>query len=397
MNVLDSLSTRTCSEVVDVMDKIKIWIRDGIAFFFSFFPVKNKVVFINFNGRGFGCNPKYIALEMIRESVDTEMIWFLRDIHDSMPSEIKKIKWGSPRFYYELATAKVIITNVKNALPFRKRTEQRLIQTWHGSNAYKHVEKEVENQLPSRYVAESKKNSALTDLFISDGPVTSQWYRDSFWCACEILESGMPRNDIFSNGTKELKRKIRETFNIDLQQKVLLYAPTFRDDGSRDCYQFDFGRLIDEVSKKFGGEWKLLLRLHPNVQQSLKIPDELRDSVIDACRYGDAQELIFASDALLTDYSSICNDFILMDKPVFLYVPDFKKYNQKGRGLKDNYYELPLTKNQTLEELIQSIRKFDFTSYQEDIANYRKKYLGISDGHASERVVKKIKGYLSDK
>lgn len=375
-------------------DKIKIYIRDMIAYFFSFSPIRKKVIFINFNGRGFGCNPKYIALEMLDEQVNAQLIWLLRNLDDEVPFGINKIKWGSLNFYYQLATAKVIITNVKNALPFRKRAGQKLIQTWHGSNAYKYVEKEVENQLSPRYVAESKQNSALTDLFISDGPVTSQWYRDSFWCTCEIIESGMPRNDIFVNGTSQQKLKIRQLFHLTLEQKVLLYAPTFRDDGSRDCYQLDFAGILESLKERFGGDWRILLRLHPNVQQGLTIPDELSKHVLDASKYGDAQELIFASDVLITDYSSICNDFIMMNKPVFLYVSDLNTYMKKGRGLKENYKELPMPKNQTNKELIDTIKRFDIRTYKEGIRKYKDKYLGIVDGHASERVVEKIKEYL---
>lgn len=137
-----------------------------------------------------------------------------------------------------------------------------------------------------------------------------------------------------------------------------------------------------------------MLRLHPNVQQGLTIPDELSKHVLDASKYGDAQELIFASDVLITDYSSICNDFIMMNKPVFLYVSDLDTYMKKGRGLKENYKELPMPKNQTNKELIDTIKRFDIRVYKEGIRKYKDKYLGIVDGHASERVVGKIKKYL---
>lgn len=374
--------------------RIKQWIKEMIALAFSLFPMQNKVVFINFNGRGFGCNPKYIALELLREQIDTKIVWLINNSNEPVPHQIKKVRWGSLFFYYELATAKVIVTNVKNDLPFRKRHKQFLIQTWHGSNAYKHVEKEVEHQLPVRYVIESKKNSALTDLFISDGPKTSQWYRKSFWCTCEILESGMPRNDIFVNGTIGQKLKIRKYFKLNLNQKILLYAPTFRDDGSFDAYRLDFTKILEALKNRFSGDWRILLRLHPNVQQELSIPSDLRNYVLDASKYGDVQELLFASDVLITDYSSICNDFMLMNKPVFLYVSDLEMYMEKGRGLKPNYMELPMPKDRTSEAVAETIKKFKMDAYHKKIDEYKKKYLGSIDGHSSERVVQKIKQYL---
>jgi len=377
-----------------MVNSLKKLIRNMIAFVFSLFPVQNRVVFINFNGRGFGCNPKYIALEMLREQVAAELIWFVHNLNEPLPSGIKKVKWGSLLFYYELATAKVIVTNVKNALPFYKRENQYLVQTWHGSNAYKYVEKEVENQLSPQYIAGSKENSALTDLFISDSPTTSQWYRDSFWCKCEILESGMPRNDILQNGTVKDKERILSSFDLSVDDKVILYAPTFRDDGSMNCYNIKFSKVLSALSEKWPGKWYLLLRLHPNVHNSIKIEPEIADRIINAAEYGDAQELIFASDCLITDYSSICNDFMMMDKPVFLFTSDYEEYAHRGRGLKSNYDELPMPKNKTNQELVETIKKFDEKEYRKAIGKYKNKYFGIADGKASERVVQRIKKML---
>ena len=104
--------------------------------------------------------------------------------------------------------------------------------------------------------------------------------------------------------------------------------------------------------------------------------------------------MLFASDVLITDYSSICNDFMLMNKPVFLYVSDLEMYMEKGRGLKPNYMELPMPKDRTSEAVAETIKKFKMDAYHKKIDEYKKKYLGSIDGHSSERVVQKIKQYL---
>lgn len=370
-------------------------VKKILMYFFSKFPVQKKVVFINFNGRGFGCNPKYIALELIKQNEDVELVWLVKDIHSPMPNEIHKTHWISLRTFYDLATAKVIITNVKNSLPFYKRSMQYFIQTWHGSNAYKSVEAETEGTLSKEYVEASKYNSSITDLFISDGPKTSEWYRKSFWCTCDILESGMPRNDIFQNGTSNQKAEIRAKFHLSLKDKIVLYAPTFRDDGSMDGYNIDFHGVLQALKKRFGGDWYLLLRLHPNVMTHVEIPSNLANQIKDASSYPDAQELLFAADVLITDYSSVCNDFLMMDKPVFLYTSDLEKYNSSDRKLKKTYSDLPMKKNKTNEELINSIGSFRYNAYKNAIAIYKKEYFGIVDGHASERVVNRIISILN--
>ena len=364
-----------------------------LELFCSCFPVQKKIVFINFNGRGFGCNPKYIALGCIEAGIEAELVWLVSQYYDDIPKEIKQVHWGSIRFYYELATAKVIITNVKNRLPFRKRKKQYLIQTWHGSHAYKMVEKEVEDMLSPEYVKDSKENSRITDLFISNSPLTSEWYRDAFYCNCEIAETGLPRDDILMRNSETEKKAIRKRLHIDEDTKLILYAPTFRNEGYSGNYDIDYQTVIHVMQKKFGGKWKILLRAHPNETWRGKI-DENCESVINVSRWGDVQELCLISDILITDYSSICNDFIKMDKPVFLYVPDYEEYLHNNRTLKDNYYDLPLLKNRTIDELVKDIVDFNNEKYLMDVEVYKVKYQFSMEKFASAKVVEIIKEKL---
>ena len=127
----------------------------------------NKIVFVNFLGRGFGCNPKYIALEILRQKLSVDMVWLVSDMQETMPAGIRKVRYGSVESVYELATAKVIVTNVKNRLPFPdKKQGQFFIMTWHGGEGFKLIEKDAEKNLSAAYVRETKKNSELTDLMM---------------------------------------------------------------------------------------------------------------------------------------------------------------------------------------------------------------------------------------
>ncbi|EHG19531.1 hypothetical protein HMPREF9334_01846 [Selenomonas infelix ATCC 43532] len=353
---------------------------------------KNKVVFINVAGRGFGCNPKYIALEMLRQQLPVDLVWLVSKDDPAIPHEVRQVRWGSLSMLYELATAGVIITNVKSRIPFIKKKEQLLIQTWHGSNAYKCVEAEIIEEQECDYIKDSKVNSAITDVFISDSPYTSQWYRDAFWCHCDIWETGMPRNDVYCNMSAEAMEALRKSLGIAQGKKIWMYAPTFRDFVEQDTYKLNFEAVQTALQQHFGGEWVGLLRLHPIVNPDLFPPSDAE--MINVSSFGDPQELFALTDALISDYSSLINDFIMMKKPVFLYTPDYDSYIARERQLKQIYFDLPLRRNRTDDELCADILAFHSEKYQEDMTSYWKNYGCILDGKASERVVERLKKFI---
>ncbi|MBR3051569.1 MAG: glycosyltransferase, partial [Selenomonadaceae bacterium] len=111
-----------------------------------------KIVFVNFLGRGYGCNPKYIAEEILRQNLPYDMVWLVNDLNESMPEKIRKVSYGSLDSIYELATAKVIVSNVKNLLPYpNKKRGQFFIMTWHAWQGLKYIEKDAEEKLSPTY------------------------------------------------------------------------------------------------------------------------------------------------------------------------------------------------------------------------------------------------------
>ena len=173
------------------------------------------------------------------------------------------------------------------------------------------------------------------------------------------------------------------------EDRILLYAPTFRDKGDTDCYDLDYERLLDMLCRKTGKPWKLVIRLHPNIT---KFAEQFcyGKHIKNGSTYPDQQELCLVSDCLITDYSSIMGDFLLMKKPVFLYVPDLERYAGKdtGRGLRDLFYKLPMAFCHTQNQLEAQIMGFDRESFTCDTEAFlRECYQSVDDGHASERVV----------
>lgn len=364
-------------------------VKFAIESFFFLFPIKkNKILFINFNGRGYGCNPKYIAEEILSRNLDFDLVWPVNNMSDTFPQGIRKVEYRpNIKYFYEVATAKVIVTNVKNDLGLFKKRGQYIIQTWHGPMGFKRCEGDALDTLSPSYIKESKHNSKQTDLFISNSRELSNYYRTAFWCECEIMECGFPRNDIFFRDSNSVNAKVREFFGIDKNSKIVMYAPTFRDDDSTDAYRLDTERLLSAFNKQ-GGNWVLLIRMHPNAAKHSDV-FKYGDKVINATLYPDMQELLFVIDALITDFSSTVCEMALMKKANYLYAVDLEEYNAL-RGLQPAFSKMPYKFNTTMDNLIKTVSE----DTAENIVKNAEKFVtdfGFTDnGTASKQIVDKI-------
>lgn len=345
-----------------------------LSLLFRFFPIdSNKIVFCCYMGKGYGDNLKPICDELLNvENFDFDIVWVLNksNYNKDMPEGIRKVKYKSLRYLYELTTSKIWIDNSrKEFVPF-KRKKQYYIQTWHAGLCLKKVEKDAELVLPKFYIRRAICDSKNADLFISNSSWETKLYNDSFWYNGRILEEGIPRNDILINSTKHIKIKqdIYIKFNINPNKRILLYAPTFRNDFSLNAYNLDFNEFLTYLNKTTKAEWILLLKLHPNISEKsyeLNIP---KDS-IDVSNYGDLYELMISSDMLITDYSSLMFDYGYLDKPLFLYASDVVDY-LNDRGFYFDYYKLPFPVATNIEELISAYNKYNKTTYMNKIKKF---------------------------
>lgn len=353
---------------------------------------KRKIVFCNFNGKGFGDNPKYICQEILRQDLDYELIWLTSNTVN-MPKGIKVVPFYSIHAIYALSTAKVIINNVKNGLPYIKRSNQYYIQTWHGTNILKYVEEECQEKLSRQYIINSMNDSKITNLMLTSNRFDYNIMRKSFWYSGEFLKKGMPRNDIYFNNTKKEIDAIADKLLLPKDVKKVIYAPTFRDDGNTECYDLDSMSLLKTLEEKFGGKWILLLRFHPNVNNNM-ISMRIEPNVVNVSSYPDPQELVVISDLLITDYSSVSIDATLNKTPVILYASDLSNYN-KMRGVRPIYYDLPFPFCQSNEDVRSAIYDFNQDDYWKRVNDFMNRTIvSYDDGHASENVVERIKNIM---
>lgn len=379
---------------------LKYKIMVALFYLMRIFPVKrNKIVFCSFSGKGFGDNCKYIALELLKQSQKYDLVWLTADGDDeSVPRQVRTVKYLSLRSVYEQATAKVWVDNRRKPGYVRKRKNQYYIQTWHAGISLKKVEKDAELAMPQYYIWAAKRDSKMADLFLSSSKWDTECYRRAFWYDGHILEEGLPRQDIIFNLTDEKKSLLKKKIGIDEKYKIAMYAPTFRKNMTEkdlSVYSIDWNNFLEILRKRFGGTWKGMIRLHPNVSKyvnSLQLPT----NVLNVTNYPDMQELIAISDVAITDYSSAILEFAMTGRPGFIFAVDLEDY-KKDRDLYFSLEELPCPLALSNEQLIENVKLFDARKYAESVRAFYHGRCGLFEGgHASEAVAQIIDRIIFD-
>ena len=367
------------SEVKALLVKISIKIIDKL-------PVNNrKIVYDNFNGSGFGGNPKYIN-EYLQTKNKYKSVWLTKGDHE-FPTYVKTVRINSLRAYYEASTAKVRITNIRNSKFPKKKKSQIHIQTWHSSYGFKKCEKAIENQLNPNYVKAAKYDGLITDAIIADSELQKKGFQKNFWLNDEVeyLCYGLPRTDelISCQNKQEVKDGLFAKYGIPKDNLLVLYAPTFRDDKSTNGYLKDFSFVQKALQDTLEQNVTIGVRFHPNAKEEFHKLNYQK--VINLTDEGNMQEIEIAADILITDYSSVMFDFAILNKPVFVCATDFDSYS-KIRIKVDEYTAMPFPLTYSEEDLIMSIKNFDKQSYQYKVGEFLKKHPFFSDGHSAEKV-----------
>lgn len=364
-----------------------------LFYLFRVCPIsKNKIVVSSYSGAGYGDNGKYIVEELLRRECDMDIVWLCSSERSPLPDKVRRVKYRSLRAIYELATARVWIDNKRKPDYVRKRADQYYIMTWHGGIAIKQIEMDAEAKLPAEYVRAAKNDSKMADLFLAESRWTREMYERIFWYDGEILTCGAPRQDLLWQADKDRISRIRHALGISDDEKLLLYVPTFRRDmqtNDLSVYRMDWEGILDAMERRFGGQWRGLIRLHPNVA-ALARELSLGARVRDVTAYPDVQELLLVSDCLITDYSSTIFDFGVMTRPAFIWARDIAEYARQ-RDFTLRFDQLPFSMATNDAELIASIDAFDESEYGRKMSDFYFGYCGfVAGGHASQQVADRI-------
>lgn len=347
-----------------------------------------KVMFLTFQGK-YSCNPKAVAEEFIKRNLDYKLVWVVKkenlEEKEMYPKELKLVVSGSREFYKEIASSKYIIENANDTLylKYNKKPGQVYIQCWHGSLGFKRLDT-VKNE---KWVGIAKQLGEETDYCISNSSFETEVFRTSYWENNTILEYGHPRNDVLLDEKKseQLNKEVRDFYNIPKDKKIILYAPTFRDDFDFDTYNLDYKAIHKAFEERFKCECVFMLRFHFKLR-NVEIPKEVEEFVINATDYYDMQDLLCAADYAITDYSSWLCDFVLTKKPGFLYTNDIEKYVDE-RGFYYPLSETPFPIAENNEEFVHNILNFDEKKYEKERKRFLKDRGCVEKGDASKKVV----------
>lgn len=351
-----------------------------------------KVVFITFS-RMYNCNPKYICEELIRRGSDYHLVW-LTGLDQSMdgntfPDCVKQVRIGTVAGFREILTAKVIVQNahLSQELGFLpKQKGQYYIQTWHGSLGIKRFGPEYDSN--KRRVRAAERAGRLNNLFLSNSRFETEEVAPVFWSGSEVCQWGHARNDILITNDPLKAAAVREHLRIPQGCKVALYAPTFRDQSSMEHYISDYEQLASALSERFGGDWIILVKLHFACRR-YAADVQSGKNVINASGYADIQELMLVADVGITDYSSWIFDYMLLQRPAFLFADDIEEY-KKERGLYYPITSTPFPLASTQRELCENITVFDDERYQSGVASFLEEKGCMEDGQAAKRAVDRI-------
>lgn len=361
---------------------------------------RQKIVMWTFEGSGgYGCSPKYVAEELLRrnreEGENYKIVWLLNDLSKEFPPEIQKIKSTLWNRAYHLSTAGIWVSNTRTFYGTKKRKGQYYIQTWHATICIKPIGKYRGNLFPKIAYLVSKYDSKLINYVLSGSTWCDHMYPEGLVYDGEIIKTGTPRCDILLNQRAEKYCQMREEYSIPADAKIMLYAPTFRGGNqsknrsvNTEEATVDFERLLYSLKKRFGGEWYVFLRLHPQLaakMEKLKTC-QISDRLIDVSQRPDINEIIAGSDAFLTDYSSAIFEANMIGLPGFIYADDLREYVADRGDLFFDMYQLPFPVALNNDELMERIEEFDEAEYKRRTEAFMDETGIFEDGRASARV-----------
>ena len=377
--------------------RIKYAIEHGVQNalqLFRLLPLKPRVNFIVFSGRQYSDSPRRISELLWKMHPEIQQVWAFNEPEKFAFLEekgIKVVKYKSFEYLYYVMTSKVYVDNAEFWSALKFRPGQMVLETWHGGGAYKRVggHRIDVNEREQQHAVE--KMNKITLFLSSSKAFTNYVIRDAYRYRGEVLECGLPRNDDLLHPDPAVAARVRKTLDIPENAKILIYAPTFRNSHTLDLYDVDFQALKQSLEQRFGGEWIILLRMHYYLADKAMASNApfLRN----ATDYPDMQELLLASDVLLTDYSSCMWDFSLMHKPCFLYARDIDEY----RGERDFYtpidsWPFPLASDNG--ELARVIADFDESAYRAGVDRHHAALGSTESGTAAKQCVERIAAFL---
>ncbi|GAB3063702.1 CDP-glycerol glycerophosphotransferase family protein [Salinicoccus sesuvii] len=374
----------------------------------SFHKDYRLIMFESFLGKQYSDNPRAIYEYMSIHYPEYRLMWSVNRKHSRLFKEydIPYVSRFTPSWMIYMNKATLWVTNSRLPLWIPKPKNTTYLQTWHGT-PLKRLGMDIDTvHMPGTDTVRYKQNftteASKWDYLISPNAYSTDIFKHAFRFDKKVLETGYPRNDHLSKNNNDTnKRSIRELLNLPNDKKVILYAPTWRDDAYHEQgkYKFDLQFDIRQMAEALSDDYVVILRLHYLIAENLDLSG-YEDFIYDFSKYEDIRDLYIVSDILVTDYSSVFFDYAILERPMIFYTYDLDNYRDKLRGFYFDFeQEAPGPIVKTTEALIQSIQDTETSDFNKNYntEHFREKFCTFEDGNATKRVCDEIVCHLKDK
>lgn len=374
--------------LIQILKYIKTFLIGTLYKTFKKLPLnEKKVLFLSDSRSDLNGNFAFVYDELVRRG-GYEIHTMLKPTIESKMSIFEKF-----RFLYNVATSKYILLDdfYPKIYSFSLRKGAELVQLWHACGAFKTFGFSRLGKKGGPKIR-SKNHRNYTKAIVSSEKIRKH-YAEGFGISEDnVVATGVPRTDIFFD--EEYKREkmdeLYDKYPILRGKKVIMFAPTFRGNGQKTAY-YDFDKFdIEKMYNEFGKEYVVIMKLHPFVKNVPKIDEKYSDFIIDLSTEREINDLLFISDILITDYSSVCFEYSLLNRPMIFFAYDMEAYIAS----RDFYYPYksfvpgPIVRD--TDGIVNVIKKGDFKL--EKLESFRNKFFDHFDGKSTERVVDMILG-----
>ncbi|MGY6023262.1 CDP-glycerol glycerophosphotransferase family protein [Streptomyces spinosirectus] len=349
----------------------------------------NLAVYCAYWGRGYTCNPAAIHAKARELAPHLRSVFLVEpDQVPFMPKDVEHAVIGSAKYWDVLARAKYLVNNANFADAVVKREGSVHLSTQHGTPLKKMGVDQATYPVVAAATGSFTKLLARVDRWdynLSSNRHSTQMWERAFPAVHETLEYGYPRNDVYYTATADDVGRVRRELGIPEGKTALLYAPTHRDHHTG----FETGLDLQALCEEIGEDFVVLLRAHYFYDQGAA---KNTGRVIDVTAHRSSEDVCLAADALITDYSSIMFDYANLDRPVVVYADDWDVY----RELRGVYFDVlehpPGPVARTPGELARVFRDGSWAGPESTGARaaFRERFCQFDDGHAAERVVRRV-------
>lgn len=363
-------------------------------FLHSRLPIQeNLVLFESFEGRQYSDGPRAIYEALHKAHPGVEAVWSYRRSArlNTFPKDVRLVLRGSAEYYRTLARARYLVDNYGLPTRFRKRDGAIYIQTWHGTPfKLMFFDSPLVRSMSEERWRHYQELVDRWDYLIATSPYFEQTFVRSANFSNELLRTGSPRNDrLVRENTTDVSMAIRQRLGLPTDRRVALYAPTYRAAAASTYSPFD----MRDAARHLGDEWFFVYRQH-YYRRQVRIPNDLAWFGIDMTLHPDVNDLMLASDLLISDYSSIIADYAVLGRPIILYTPDLEDYERTFGMYVDLRDVAPGPLVTDTDGLVHVLQELDDVrqAYAQRYTDFVEVFCPAEDGTASARVVKQVWG-----